>query len=66
MNFISFLKNNEEVKIEKNYDYERYSSDHYEEQLTIIYNILDSNIKIERLKNTIEDLGIYFYHIKPI
>lgn len=56
----------EEVKIEKNYDYERDGSDHYEEQLTILYKILESNIKIERLKNPIEELGSYFYHIKLI
>ena len=56
----------EEAKIEKEYDYERDGSDYYEEKLSILDEILDKNIKIERLKNSIEELGSYFYHIKLI
>ena len=56
----------EEAKIEKEYDYERDGSDHYEEKFSILDEILDKNIKIERLKNSIEELGSYFYHIKLI
>ena len=55
-----------EAKIEKEYDYERDGSDHYEEKFSILDEILDKNIKIERLKNSIEELGSYFYHIKLI
>ena len=54
----------EEARIEKKYDYERDGSDLYEEKISILDKILDKNIKIERLKNPIEELGGYFYHIK--
>ncbi len=56
----------EEAKIEKEYDYEKDGSDQYEEKLSILDKILDKNVKIERLKNPIEELGNNFYHIKRI
>jgi len=54
----------EEARIEKEYNYERDGSDFYEEKISILDKILDKNIKIEILKNPIEELGSYFYHIK--
>ena len=54
----------EEAKIEKEHDYERDGSDHYEEQISKLDEILETNIKIARLENPITELGNYFYHIK--
>ena len=56
----------EEAKIEKEHDYERDGSDHYEEQISKLDEILEANVKIARLENPIKELGNYFYHIKLI
>lgn len=56
----------EEVRIEKKYDYERDGSDFYEDKILNLEKILATKVKIARLENPIEKLGNYFYHIKLI
>ena len=53
-----------EDEFEKDYDYERDGSDFYEDKILNLEKILETKVKIERLKNPIEELGNYFYHIK--
>ena len=56
----------EETEIDKEYDYERDGSDSYEEKLSALDRILESEVKLARLENPITELGNYFYHIKLI